>query len=301
MVEVQDVKLSDIDPQSTVNVRRQGVDENVKKVAASIRTHGYWRDMAIVVRPHPDSESGYDYEHVTGQCRFKACIELDLEIIPAFVIELSDEAAVQRSWLENEAREDLTYSDRAYWTERIFKKYSGEGYTAGEAIEKAAEYLGVTTQTVMRYYTLVALPVELQGMVDQGILSSGAAVAIVRNTYDGAQLEKSQQAMKDRASWYLEADRDQRDAALSAIQELGHSASIEALNNHLEGKVAAATREIMYVIPDELHTRLLAWGRERGLQDEPTIVAHMIATVLGTRHEHRDCNCISVGSRQEAF
>ena len=49
----------------------------------------------------------------------------------------------------------------------------------------AADYLGVTTQTVMRYYRLVAMPEGLKEMVDQGILPSGAAGEIVRNTYDG--------------------------------------------------------------------------------------------------------------------
>ena len=55
------------------------------------------RDMPIVVRPHPDASSEYAYEHVTGQCRFKACLELGLEDIPAFVFDLSDEQAIQRS------------------------------------------------------------------------------------------------------------------------------------------------------------------------------------------------------------
>ena len=43
--------------------------------------------MAIVVRPHPDSSSEYKYQHITGQCRFKACVLLGLEEIPAFVLD----------------------------------------------------------------------------------------------------------------------------------------------------------------------------------------------------------------------
>ena len=277
---VQNIKISDIDPDSTINVRRQGVEENVEKVKGSIQQHGYWPDMPIVVRPHPDSGSQYPYEHVTGQCRFKACLSIGLEEIPAFIFDLSDEEAIQRSWLENEARGDLTYSDRAYWTERIYKKYSGDGYTAQEALQKAADYLGVTTQTVMKYYTLVALPDELQRMVDQGILSSGNAVAIVRNTHDAARYEQSQEAMKERASWLLGLERDSREHATKAIQDLGHSASIADLNKHVIAKVAEASRVVEYAIPNELHGRLLEWGRSRGLDDETTIIGHMIANVL---------------------
>ena len=281
-VEVQDIRLSDIDPKSTVNVRRQGVEENVEKVATSIRAHGYWREMAVVVRPHPNSESRYKYEHVTGQCRFKACLGIGLESIPAFVLELTDDDAVQRSWLENEVRGDLKYTDRAYWTERIFKKYSGEGHTAEESIEKAAEYLGVTKQTVMGYYALVALPVELQEMVDQGTLPSGVAVVLVRNTHDVARYDQSQEAMKERASWLLDLDRDRRAEGVKAITELGHSASIEELASAVDEKTAEAGRVVQYPIPSELHDQLLAWGRARGLDDEATIVGHMIASVLRT-------------------
>ena len=142
MSEITQIQVALIDPKSEVNVRRQGVEQNVEQVKASIQQHGYWQDQPIIVRPHPNTASGYDYQHVTGQCRFKACLELGLEEIPAFILELDDDEAIQRSWLENEVRGDLTYSDQAYWTERIFKRYNGDGYTADEAIELAAKFLG---------------------------------------------------------------------------------------------------------------------------------------------------------------
>lgn len=283
MTTVQNILIADIDPNSTINVRRQGVDENVEKVKASIQAHGYWPDMPIVVRPHPDSRSTYAYEHVTGQCRFKACSDLGLEEIPAFVFDLSDEQAIQRSWLENEARGDLTYSDRAYWTERIYKKYSGDGHTANEALQMAADYLGVGTQTVMRYYALVALPNDLRQMVDQSILSSGIAVTIVRNTFDGAQIEQSQERMRERASWILGLDRDSREYASNAMITLGHNASIADLNKYVMERAEAASLVVQYAIPRELHGRLIEWGTERGLEDETAIVAHMVADVLRRR------------------
>ena len=282
MSTVQQIRLNQIDPDSSINVRRQGIEDNVEKVKVSIRQHGYWPDMPIVVRPHPDASSEYAYEHVTGQCRFKACLELGLEDIPAFVFELSDEQAIQRSWLENEARGDLTYSDRAYWTERIFKQYSGDGHTAQEALEMAADYLGVTTQTVMRYYRLVALPEGLKEMVDQGVLPSGAAGEIVRNTYDGAQVEESQQAMTERASWFLGLDRDAREHGIKSLQDLGHGASIADLSKDLNEKLEEAGLTIEFAIPRELHGRLVEWGKERGLEGETAIVSHMVAQTLNS-------------------
>lgn len=280
MSTVQQIKLSQIDPDSTINVRRQSIEDNVEKVKVSIRQHGYWPDMPIVVRPHPESSSEYDFEHVTGQCRFKACLELGLEDIPAFVFDLSDEQAIQRSWLENEARGDLTYSDRAYWTERIYKRYSGDGYTSQEALEKAADYLGVTTQTVMRYYTLVALPDDLKEMVDKGSLNSSNAVAIVRNTFDGAKIEESQEVMKERASWLLGLNRDAREHAVKSLQDLGHGASIADLNKDVMEKIEEAGLKIEFAIPRELHGRLIEWGKERGIEGESAILGHMVSDTL---------------------
>lgn len=280
MTTVQSVPISAIDRDSTVNVRRHGVEDNVEKVKTSIREHGYWPDMPIVLRPHPDPSSQYEYEHVTGQCRFRACVDLGLAEIPAFVFDLSDEEAIQRSWLENEARGDLTYSDRAYWTERIFKSYAGQGHTASEALQKAADYLGVGVQTVMRYYALVILPDELQVQVDQGILPVNIAVPLVRNAYDLSQPEKSAEKMKERASWILGLDQDARRHAVRAMESKGHNASIEDLEEYVTASERADRRIVRYAIPEQLHSNLLKWGAGRGLKDETQIVGQMVTEAL---------------------
>ena len=277
---IQTVSVNCIDPDSTINVRRQGVEENVEKVKASIQQHGYWPDQPIIVRPHPDPESEYDYQNVTGQCRLKACLSLGLEEIPAFILELNDDEAIQRSWLENEVRGDLTYSDRAYWVERIYKRYNGEGYTSEEALKLAAQYLGVTVQTVMRYYTLSALPEDLKEMVDQGILPTRVAVPIVRNTYDGARFKRSQEAMKERVSWVLGFDREIREYAIKAIEQLGHKATIADLNANVAKRRRESRRVVEYAIPMELYDELLEWGLERGLENESEIIGRMVGEAL---------------------
>lgn len=277
---VQTLGVRCIDPNSTINVRRQGVEENVEKVKASIQQHGYWPDQPIIVRPHPDSDSRYDYQNVTGQCRLKACLSLGLEEIPAFVLELNDDQAIQRSWLENEVRGDLTYSDRAYWVEKIFRRYSGEGHTADEALELAAQFLSVKVPTAMNYYSLSVLPEDLHEMVDQKILPMSIAVPLVRNTYDKARFRQSQDAMRERASWILGLDRENRKHAVKALEDLGHGASIANLNTHVARRSRASRRVVQYAIPSELYEDLLQWGEERGLDDEQAIIGHMVAEAL---------------------
>ena len=277
---VVNLEIGLIDLQSTVNVRRQGIDENVEKVKASIEQHGYWPEQPIVVRPHPDADDKYQYEHITGQCRFKACLALGLAEIPALILELSDAEAIQRSWGENEARGELTYSDRSYWVEKIFKQYSGDGKTAGEALELAANYLGVTVQTAQGYYTLSVLPEDLKKMVDTEALPTAIAKEIVKNTYDKPRFEQSQQAMRDRAEWILGRNREHRKQAVEALKELGHNASIEDLNARCDEKIKNSGRYIEYTIPSELHPKLMQWGESRGLKNESEIVGRMIMDAI---------------------
>lgn len=280
MSTVQTIDINLIDPDSTINVRRQGVDDNVEKVKSSIQQHGYWPDQPIIVRPHPDSTSDYDYENVTGQCRLKACLSLDLKEIPAFVLELNDDEAIQRSWLENEMRGDLTPSDKAYWTEKIYKRYSGSGYTANEAIELAAKYLGVKVDAVMGYYRLAVLPDSVMDMVDKGILAQKFANPLVRYTYDANRIKESKQAMEERASWLLSLDRDNREHAVKALQKLGHKASIAALSAEVSQRNKEFKRLVQYAIPMELYDDLLEWGHERGLENESEIIGRMIGETL---------------------
>jgi len=99
MVEIKNIPTASIDPEGTVNVRKSQVQEGVEKLKSSIAEHGFWENCPIVIRPHPDSSSEYEYEIVVGQCRLKACLELGRKEIPAVVKELVDDAAIQQSWV----------------------------------------------------------------------------------------------------------------------------------------------------------------------------------------------------------
>lgn len=283
MSEVQPINVNAIDPESRINVRRSGIDENVDNVKTSIERHGYWPEMAIVVRPHPDADSPYRYEHVTGQCRFKACIALNLETIPAVVLEMDDDEAIQRSWSENENRGDLKTSDKAYWVEKIHRKFSGDAHTSREALEKAAQYLGVTVPTAIGYYTLVALPDSLKDMVDNGTLNQAHARTIVRTTYnprDQQHLEQSQQQMLDRTDWLLSLEREDRNVAINTMENLRHGASLNDLRTRFNETRIEQQRTIQYAIPNDIYDSLIEWGRVNGLEQPADIVAHIVARTL---------------------
>lgn len=288
MNEITKIKVSCIDPKSTVNVRRTAVKQNVEKIKASIKEHGYWLDYPITVRPHSDSASKYQYEYVRGQCRLKACIELELEEIPAVIKELDDEQAIQQSWLENEARGDLTASDKTYWVEKIYKRYAGSGHTNKEALGLAARYLGVTVQTARLYYLFVVIPEDLKERIDQKILPEKYARVIAKKTMDSLssndkKFRESQDRMRERADWIINLAREHRDYATEALEALGPKASIADLNNEVEKKISQEKRILKITVPEELHDELLKWGKNRGLKDVETIISHMLAETLSKR------------------
>jgi putative nucleotidyltransferase with HDIG domain len=92
--------------------RREGEAEEIGRLAASLRKHGLLHPL--LVRP-----MGRDYEIVCGQRRYKACKELGLGEIPAFVRELDDRQALELSLAENARREALSPEDRRALVRRL--------------------------------------------------------------------------------------------------------------------------------------------------------------------------------------
>ena len=55
---IQMVKLSEIAPESSVNVRLKGVEESTEELVSSMKEHGYLVEFPVLLRPHPEGEGG---------------------------------------------------------------------------------------------------------------------------------------------------------------------------------------------------------------------------------------------------
>ncbi len=282
MSEVKQILVSKIDPKSDVNVRRLGVEDNVEQIKSSIQEHGYWPDQPIVIRPHPDPASGYEFQHITGQCRLAACLELKLSEIPAVVVEdISDEDAIRRSWGENERRGELLMSDKAYWASYFYNHYKGNGYTGEQALELAAKFLGVKQGAVVDYFGLSVLPDEAMELVDKNFLTKNQALAIVKNTYDRMRPDNSSQKMIERANWVQQQPSKEGKAfAVEAMNELKHPATTDGLNQYVKEKFEAIKLKVDVVIPTQLYDNFLKWGERHGVEDKSIIINLMIAETL---------------------
>lgn len=280
MAENKGIATARIDPKSTVNVRKSQVEEGVEKLKSSIAEHGFWERNPIVIRPHPDSSSKYEYEIVVGQCRLRACSELGIEQIPAVIEELHDDDAIRLSWDENESRSDLTMVDKVFWADFYFQKYRKQGKNKGESCARAAKHLGANAQTIRKYLPLAILPDDVVGMVDNRKLRIGDAGAIAESCVDAESDEEFEQKIRERVEWFIPLDKRHKEAAPEVLKDVGAQASIKDLDNKLAGKVKNVTFEV--TIPEGMRLTLKKWGDDNGMigASESLIGSKMITDVL---------------------
>ncbi len=278
--EITKVKLSEIDPKSTINVRRTGIEESVEAVKSSIAERGYLPEFPIVLRPHPDPQSEFAYENVTGQCRAKAALDLNFEEIPAIIADLDDNTALKRSLSENDKRTPLSPSDYTYWIEKKHEEFKKQGCTPEEAFKKTAAFWNISVAKAKRYHCFGSLPENLKKKVAQRSFPEDAAGVIVKSVASIADEEKAKKIMEERAEWFGKQEKKNRKIAKQAMQECGSDADIGDLEEKKEELTTDAENTINIIIPAKVKPRLVQWGTERGLNDLSSIVVNMIVETL---------------------
>ncbi len=276
MNEIVKVKLSEIDSKSTVNVRRTGIEESVEVVKSSIEKNGYWPEFPIVLRPHPDLQSEFAYENVSGQCRMKATLALgNLEEIPAIIVDLNDDEALQRSLSEGDKRTPLSFSDYNHWVEKKYNEFRGPDCTNKKAIEKTAAFWHISEDRVRKYLRTAILPRAVQDKVDKKILSQQVAKTIADSSqgFFDDDPQKAEKIMEEKAKAYLEQDKDQRKVFEGVMKESGYKATVEEIEAKME-KQANDTKNGSdnfvlnnIVLPAKVKTRMMQWGKKRGLHN----------------------------------
>ena len=277
MNKIVQVKLSEIDPKSKVNVRRTGIEESVEVVKSSIEKNGYWPEFPIVLRPHPDLQSEFTYENVSGQCRAEACRQLEIEgklglkEIPAVIADLDDNAALKRSFDENDKSTPLSPSDYTRIVEGKFNEFRDQGCTSEEAFKKTKEFWNISSVAkAKRYFRFASLPESLKKKVNQGTLPEDAADAIVKSSDSIADEEEKKKAMEAKAEWFGKQEKNDQKDAKKAIRESGSNATPEELEKKMEELGSSGkTLKVELKEGDDLKLQKSKWGRVVGIQGLP--------------------------------
>ena len=138
----------------------------LEDLAASIKAQGVMQP--IVIR----SIAAQKYEIIAGERRWRASQMAGLSSIPAVVKQVSDEAAIAMSLIENIQRENLNPIEEAMALKRLQDEFE-------LTQQEVASAVGKSRATVTNLMRLIGLHIDVQKMLQVGKLEMGHASALL--------------------------------------------------------------------------------------------------------------------------
>ncbi len=152
---------------SSYQPRKEFDEEALKELADSIRAQGIVQP--IVSRRMPD---GKNYEIVAGERRWRAAALAGLTEVPTIVRDISDEAALAMTMIENLQREDLNPLEEASGLEQLMSQFQ-------LTHQELAEIVGKSRTAVTNFLRLLTLRTEVKTMLEHNDLEMGHARALL--------------------------------------------------------------------------------------------------------------------------
>ncbi len=150
------------------NQPRKVFDEKaLEELSQSIKNYGIIQPITV--------RKIYDdiYEIVAGERRFKAVKLLNLDAIPAVVIEVKEEESAAMALIENLQREDLDFIEEAMAYERLI-----EDFELNQT--QLAEKLGKSQSTIANKMRILKLPESVKQKIREGGLNERHARALLK-------------------------------------------------------------------------------------------------------------------------
>lgn len=144
---------------STLQPRKEFLDDSLKELADSIREQGILQPLVV-------RRQGERLELIAGERRLRAAKLAGLTEVPVIVREADDTTALELMLVENLQREGLNPMDEAQGYAELIERFQ----LTQEAV---ATKVGKSRAAVTNALRLLKLPVEIQDWLRQGILTSG--------------------------------------------------------------------------------------------------------------------------------
>src|SRR3990167_214842 len=141
-------------------------NEGLEELANSIRTQGVIQP--IVVRSVSDNH----YEIITGERRWRAAQLAGLDIIPAVIRDINDEAAMVMALIENIQRRDLNILEEASALNRLMNEFN-------MTHQEVADAVGKSRTNITNILRLLKLNTDVRRLVESGQLEMGHARALL--------------------------------------------------------------------------------------------------------------------------
>lgn len=139
--------------------------DDLKELTESIKQHGVLQP--ILVRP-----KGSGYEIVAGERRYQASKRAGLKQIPALIQTIEDKELLSLALVENLQRADLNPLEEARGYQTLMQE---RGLTQAEV----AAIVSKSRPAIANSLRLVDLPLDVQGLLEKGKLTSGHARALL--------------------------------------------------------------------------------------------------------------------------
>ena len=156
--------------------------EPLEHLAESIQVHGILQPLVI-------RKDGSAYEIIAGERRFRAAKLAGLEEVPAVILGVTDERALQLSIVENLQRENLNPIEVARSCRTLIDAF-------GLTQEQVSKQLGVSRPALANTLRLLSLPEKVILLIEDNVISEGHGRALLGLKTATAQIELAKKIVK---------------------------------------------------------------------------------------------------------
>jgi ParB family chromosome partitioning protein len=156
--------------------------ESLGELADSIKSQGLVQPILVRPLPQPNPGESQRYEIIAGERRWRAAQMAGLEVIPAVIRDVPDEAAVAMALIENIQREDLNPLEEARALSRLIEEF-------GLTHQSAALAVGRSRAAVSNLLRLMELADDVKQLLERRSIEMGHARALLGLTSRRQQIE----------------------------------------------------------------------------------------------------------------
>jgi ParB family chromosome partitioning protein len=218
---LNEIPISQIEP-NPGQPRREFDEEALQELATSIRELGIIQPITV------RKMEGAKYQIIAGERRWRASQLAGLTTIPAYIVTVEDQNAMEMALVENIQREDLNAIE-------IALAYQHLAETTGMTQAKISERVGKSRAAVTNYMRLLKLPAQVQMALKNHEIEMGHARALLA-------IESPSQQIK------LFKEVQQQQYSVRKVEELIQDLKSGNDVKTAKGKIAAKTQ-----LPEEFN------------------------------------------------
>jgi ParB family chromosome partitioning protein len=162
---LNEVEINMIEPNPN-QPRREFDEDALQELATSIRELGIIQPITV------RKQEGSKYQIIAGERRWRASQLAGLTTIPAYIVTVEDQNAMEMALVENIQREDLNAIE-------IALAYQHLAETTGMTQAKISERVGKSRAAVTNYMRLLKLPAQVQMALKNHEIEMGHARALL--------------------------------------------------------------------------------------------------------------------------